>query len=740
MKKLKRTLSFVLSLTLVLALCAVSASAKTISSAKADKVFFYATNAAGKSVLLKVLPLEDLKSIAHGQPNGKNYSTSTTDNYPTTQYTEGRGFTLSELVAYVKSASTVPGVSAISYTGGDTVRFMATDSYGNYSRSWTYDELYGVKRYYFEGLFDAKIGWNTGWEVTGEDNSKFGLSLDEYNKTYKSSDPWYADKRAVFAGGVESTVILATESYSGRTTSKTLVASTEPGIASYIEANGGRAAGALAKVLTDECALRLCIPMTEADLMAAHRTAYDNFKWIYNMRLDMARAPAFDSLGTVAEPTPSFSVSGNILTVTFSCDTPGASIYYGDDGTPQTLYTGPISIDVSGRNLAANPVTVYATAVKEGYDDAGILTFKYPGMAPGFQTVYSGMTGERLVFTAAKGVSAADWTAWTKALTFVTLKTPSVGGYLTVDKAKYSIDNTARTITFEGSLFTEAGSCSFIFHAAKYADKAVSVTMKKQAPTLSAAESVIFGQPVTVSFGDAGFSSGLSVYVTPQGGSRTLISASYLDRTQAGQVTIKSDYFAAASGAISAKGTYTLELTNNSYSPASQTVTVTLTGGFADVQTGAWYYDYINDLADSGVINGVGGGLFAPEGTLTWGQAMKLLLLAMGSGEQAPTNVHWASGYIDKAAADCLIDRNTNPDAAISRLEFCRAAAKLLKAETTLTASPFTDTDAPDVLALYELGIISGVGDDLFAPDGTLTRAQISKIIWGMMQLEGAME
>lgn len=736
----KRLISFALALALISTFCAAPALAKTISSAQADNIFFYATGAEGKSVLLKVMPLEDLKKLAHGQNDEQNYYISTTDNYPTTQYCEGRGFTLAELVDYVKSVTAVKGASSVSFAGGDILRFMATDSYGNYSRSWTYDQLYGVKRYYFEGLYDAQTGWNTGWEIAGEDNSKFGVTLEEYNKTWAAGDPYYADKRAVFEGGDETEVVLMTDSYSGRTTAQTLTTSTEPGIANYLAANGGKAAGSLADALSDEYALRLSLPMTEADLMAAHRTAYDNFKWIYNMRLDMANAPALKSLGTVAEPVPSFKLSGNTLTISFSCATAGASIYYGYDGAPQTLYTGPISVDVSGRDLAANPVTVYATSVKEGWDDTGVLMFKYPGMAPGFQTVYSGMTGGSLVFTAASGVSSADWTAWTNALNFVTLKTPAVSGYLTVDKRKYSVDNKAKTITFDKSLFTDTGSYSFIFHATKYADKAVSVTMKKAVPALRAAENVRFGQPITISFDDAHYNSGLSVYVIPKNGSRTLIPTSYLDRTQAGQVTIQSGYFNTASTAMPGRGVYTLELDNNSYSPSAQTVTLTLTDGFSDVLPGAWYYDYVIDLAGAGVVNGVGGGLFAPDGTLTWGQAMKLLLLAMGCGEQTPTNTHWASGYISKAAADGLITGDTDPDASLSRLDFCRTAAKALKAKTTLTASPFTDTDDADVLALYELGIINGVGGDLFAPGGTLTRAQISKIIWGVMRLEGETE
>jgi hypothetical protein len=736
---LKMLASLLLAVMMVLQLCAVPSAAKTISSAKGENIFLYATDKTGKSVLVKVMTLDELKKISHGQSNGENYYLSTTDNYPTTQYCEARGFTLQELVDYAKSVTTVKGADSLSFASGDSISFMATDSYGNYNRSWSYDELYGEKRYYFEGLYDSSTGWKTGWEIEGEDNSKYGITLDEYNSKYSSSDPYYADKRTVFESGVEMPAILATESLSGRTTSETLVASTELGIASYIKANGGKVAGCLSNALTDDYALRLNIPMSEADLMSAHRTSYDNFKWIYNMKLESSGNTGITSLGTVAEPVPSFSLSGNTLTITFSCATSGASIYYGWDGAPQTLYTGPIKVDVSGRNLDSNPVTVYANAVKEGYDDAGVMTFKYPGMAPSFQTVYSGMTGSDLTFAAADGVSSADWSAWTNALSFITLKTPSVNGYATIDKSKYKINNTAKTITFDSSLFTETGSYSFVFHAAKYADKSVSVTMKKAAPTVSTDSTVSLGSPVTLSFNEAAYSSGLSIYVTPADGSRTLISGSYIDRTQSGKAVIKAEYFTAAGSAMSTAGTYTLELVNNSYSPSSQNVTVSLTGGgtsFTDVKQGEWYYSYVTELAGAGVINGVGNGLFKPSGTLTWGQSVKLLMLATGYDEQSPTGTHWASGYMDKAVADGIIPAGKNPDAAISRLEFCQSAAKALGLTASDKASPFTDTADGSVTALNEKGIIDGVGNGLFAPDKTLTRAQISKIIYLIRNME----
>ena len=726
----KRFLTLILTLALLLSLPSVSALAKTTSSAKADTVFFYALNAEGKSVLLKTLSLTELKTISHGQKNGENYYISSTDNYPTTQYCEGVGFTPQELLDHVKSVTTVSGASALSFSGADTLRFMATDSYGSYSRAWTAAELGGVNRYYFPGLYDA---WNTGWEVAGEESSKKGITLEEYNASYRASDPNYEAKRAVFDGGVLMPVVLMTESFSGRTTSETLVASSEPGIAGYVSRNGG-VTGCLKAALTDETALRLALPMTEADLMAAHRTAYDNFKWIYNMRLDMASAPALRSAGTVAAAAVSFRQSGDTLTVTLTSDTPGARIYYGFDGAPQTLYTGPFTIDISGRELDSDPITLYTTAVREGWDDAGIQSHKYPGEAPAFRTVYSAMLGETLKLSPAESVSADEWQSWTAKLNFITIYAPNSKGYVTLDSKSYTVG--ADGISFDGKLFAAPGSYSFVFHATKYANKSVSVTMKAPAPSVAETVSTPFGRDVTLEFDSTTYQSGLSIYITPENGGRVMIPAKYLDRTKPGCVTLRADYFTAPGTAAEEPGSCTLELVNNSFSPASRSIALRLTAAFDDVTEKDWFYTYVTELAERGVVSGMTATTFVPSGTLTNGQAMKLLYCGL-SGEIEPTGAHWASGYMDRAAADGLLPAGTEPDGAISRLVFCQAAAVAIGASTQLKTSPFDDCSDSAVLALYERGVISGVSDSSFDSDAILTRAQISKIIWCILNLEG---
>lgn len=760
MKILRRALSLVLILTSLFALNLIPAQAKTTESAKAENIFFYARNADGKDVLLKILTLDELKAISHGQANGGNYYVSATDNYPTTQYAEGQGFTIPELIDYVKKVSTVSRASSITYTGEDAMRFMATDSYGNYNRSWTYNELYGVKRYYFEGLFDSSLGWKNGWEIAGEDNSKFGISLEDYYANYKASDSYYDNKRAVFETGAESAVILATSSYSGRTTTDSLVNSTEPGISTYIAANGGVAAGSLAAAMTDEHSLRLLIPITEADLMSAHRTAYDNFKWIYNMCLDMANTLNIKSQGTVAEPQASVSQPGNTLTITLSCATQGAQIYYSFDGAPQTLYTSPIAIDITGRDLNSDPVTFYMTAVREGWDDAGIITAKYPGMAPDFEAIYSSMTGANLVFKAAEGVAASDWTAWTGALGFVTMKSPSDTGYLAVDASNYKIDNTAKTITFDRSLFADTGSYSFIFHATKYANKSVSVSLKTAAPEITAAESYALGADVMLTFDNDLYGQSLNVYITPTGGSRTMISTTYLDRSVAGQVTIKGEYFTLDSSPATMPGNYVLTLSNSQYNPDSQDVTIALTSGFTDVLPGAWYYDAVQYVALAGLFNGTGGATFSPD----TGMTRAMFVTVLGRMADADTSGYTQTGFVDSdlgtwygpyvawAADNGIVtgvgEGRFDPDGLLTREQIATMLCRYIQftggdVSARADLSAFTDAAqvsgwATDALSWANaIKLINGMGDGTVNPAGTASRAQVAQIMKNYSEIGG---
>ena len=153
---------------------------------------------------------------------------------------------------------------------------------------------------------------------------------------------------------------------------------------------------------------------------------------------------------------------------------------------------------------------------------------------------------------------------------------------------------------------------------------------------------------------------------------------------------------------------------------------------FTDVPEGVWYYSYVTALANAGVIDGMGDGTFAPNGTLTWAQAMKLLLCAHGDLENV-TGSAWAATSMSKAAELGLCDAAQDGSAEISRLAFCRAAAKLFSVSGTGDAFP--DCEDAYVLALSGAGVINGYPDGSFGPDNTITRAEISKVIYLLMEL-----
>ncbi len=158
---------------------------------------------------------------------------------------------------------------------------------------------------------------------------------------------------------------------------------------------------------------------------------------------------------------------------------------------------------------------------------------------------------------------------------------------------------------------------------------------------------------------------------------------------------------------------------------------------FSDVTSSTWCYKYVTELSDANVISGYAGGTFKPNNTVTYGAALKLIMLAAGYPEQKPTTSNVFSGYLAKAKADGLVSGNINLSKPITRLAMAQIAAKAMKLSTTgLSAvKPFTDTSDPYVQALNAAGIVEGYfsgGTSTFKPNNTLTRGQVSAIVWRM--------
>jgi hypothetical protein len=67
---------------------------------------------------------------------------------------------------------------------------------------------------------------------------------------------------------------------------------------------------------------------------------------------------------------------------------------------------------------------------------------------------------------------------------------------------------------------------------------------------------------------------------------------------------------------------------------------------FTDVPGEHWANAYITRAYDMGIINGIGSGLFCPDAALTYSQAVKMVVCALGYEELALMQGGYPSGYI----------------------------------------------------------------------------------------------
>ena len=162
---------------------------------------------------------------------------------------------------------------------------------------------------------------------------------------------------------------------------------------------------------------------------------------------------------------------------------------------------------------------------------------------------------------------------------------------------------------------------------------------------------------------------------------------------------------------------------------------------YSDIDSSTWCYKYVLELSDAGVISGYSDGTFRPNDTVTYGAALKLIMLAAGYDEQKPVNSNVFSGYLARAKADGLVSGNVDLTAKITRLAVAQIAAKAMGLSITNLSSvqPFTDTTDPYVRALNAAGIVGGYfenGTSTYKPYNTLTRGAMSAIVWRMEQYQ----
>ncbi len=201
---------------------------------------------------------------------------------------------------------------------------------------------------------------------------------------------------------------------------------------------------------------------------------------------------------------------------------------------------------------------------------------------------------------------------------------------------------------------------------------------------------------------------------------------------------------------------------------------------YSDVQSKSeWYYDFVFEATNKQIINGYPDGTFLPNGEVTRGEFLKMVLNAAGYEFENAEGTVWAQNYLQKANDMGLLldyiyrDYNASIDEDI-RLEYQQelltrkeASYILLKlfiendnteednkplipsvlfnydtentnneklarwnnGEFTDVGLDLTDDVNRAIFQMYANGVIVGYGDGAFGPDNGITRAETCKVI-----------
>ena len=170
---------------------------------------------------------------------------------------------------------------------------------------------------------------------------------------------------------------------------------------------------------------------------------------------------------------------------------------------------------------------------------------------------------------------------------------------------------------------------------------------------------------------------------------------------------------------------------------------------FYDVPNNAYFYEAVKWAVKNGITTGVGNDLFAPEQPCTRAQIVTFLWRAAGSPEPKSMSSFSdvsADSYYAKAVAWAVEngittgtgDGKFSPDATCTRAQsvtfLFRAIGKLVDSKAEFS-DVLTDSYYANAVAwAVENGVTNGIGDGLFGPDNSCTRAQIVTFLFRAYQ------
>ena len=173
------------------------------------------------------------------------------------------------------------------------------------------------------------------------------------------------------------------------------------------------------------------------------------------------------------------------------------------------------------------------------------------------------------------------------------------------------------------------------------------------------------------------------------------------------------------------------------------------TSPFRDVPTDAYYYEAVKWAQKKGITGGIGDGLFGPNQPCTRAQIITFLWRAAGSPEpkamssfaDVSTDAYYAKAVawaVENGITTGTGDGKFSPDSTCTRAQsvtfLFRAIGKLVDSKAEFS-DVLTDSYYANAVAwAVENGVTNGIGDGLFGPDNSCTRAQIVTFLFRAYQ------
>ena len=183
---------------------------------------------------------------------------------------------------------------------------------------------------------------------------------------------------------------------------------------------------------------------------------------------------------------------------------------------------------------------------------------------------------------------------------------------------------------------------------------------------------------------------------------------------------------------------------------SEQTAKETIEMKFEDLNSVPWAYKSISRMYDAGIINGVSKTEFRPDFSVMREEFVKMTVVALGFDADSESSVFtdvekgaWYEGYIVCAVKNGIVNgigegvfgvgqEIKRQDMAVLIYNAMKKSGKFVPCNADLSfsdAEQIADYAKTAVAELSKLGIITGVGEDTFDPNGIATRAQAAVII-----------